>query len=99
MPSSRTPAFVPLRWPFCFARVLKTGKACILSEMSDETGSGSRPKSFAYFAPKRAFVAVGMFLYCLLLFLAFDFAYSTLTRGEEKERNPRIADAVYDHGF
>ena len=34
-----------------------------------------------------------------MLFLAFDFAYSTLTRGEETQRNPRIANAVYDHGL
>src|SRR5882757_690421 len=66
--------------------------------MSDETGSGSR-RFFAYFTLRRAFVAVSLFLYCLALFLVFDFAYSTLTRGEEKERNPRIANAIYDHGF
>ena len=62
--------------------------------MSDETGSASRQKSL-----RRAFVAVSLLVYCLVLFLAFDFAYSTLTRGEETQRNPRIADAVYDHGF
>src|SRR5882757_6342726 len=66
--------------------------------MSDKTGSTSR-RFFAFFTLRRAFVAVSLFLYCLALFLAFDFAYSTFTRGEEKERNPRIANAVYNHGF
>ena len=38
-------------------------------------------------------------LYCLALFLAFDFACSGLTRGEETLRPARIANPVYDHGF
>src|SRR3977135_562695 len=66
--------------------------------MSDRSGSGSR-RFFAYFTLRRALVSVSLFLYCLVLFLAFDFVYSTLTRGEEKQRNPRIANAIYDHGF
>jgi hypothetical protein len=53
----------------------------------------------AYFTLKRAVVNAGLFVYCLALFLAFDFAYSTLTRGEEKQRPARIANAAYDHGF
>ncbi len=44
-------------------------------------------------------VNTGMFVYCLVLFLAFDFAYSSLTRGEETARAARIANPVYDHGF
>jgi hypothetical protein len=75
-------------------------KRALLNEllaMSD--GSGSQLKFFAYFSLRRPLVAVGLFLYCLALFLAFDFAYSTLTRGEETKRNPRIANAIYDHGF
>ena len=67
--------------------------------MSDETGSGSPPGGLAHFALRRALVAVSLFLYCLVLFLGFDFAYSTPTRGEETQRNPRIANAVYDHGL
>ena len=66
--------------------------------MSDGSGSGSR-RFFAYFTLRRALVSVSLFLYCLVLFLAFDFVYSTLTRGEEKQRNPRIANAIYNHGF
>jgi hypothetical protein len=54
---------------------------------------------FAYFTLKRAVVNTGLVVYCLALFLAFDFAYSTLTRGEEKQRPLRIANPVYDHGF
>jgi hypothetical protein len=40
-----------------------------------------------------------MFVYCLLLLLLFDFAWSSLTRGEEQERPVRIANPAYDHGF
>src|ERR1700709_1338270 len=67
--------------------------------MSDKAGSALRPRVLAYFTLRRALVSASLFLYCLALFLAFDFAYSTLTRGEETQRNPRIANAVYDHGF
>lgn len=52
-----------------------------------------------YFTLRRALVHTGIFVYCLALFLVFDFAYSTLTRGEETERSARIADPAYDHGF
>lgn len=52
-----------------------------------------------YFTLRRALVHTSVFVYCLALFLAFDFAYSSLTRGEEKERSARIANAIYDHGF
>ena len=45
--------------------------------MSDETGSGSRG-FFVYFTLRRALVSVSLFLYCLVLFLAFDFVYSSL---------------------
>jgi hypothetical protein len=33
------------------------------------------------------------------LFLLFDFAWSSLTRGEETQRAARFANPVYDHGF
>jgi hypothetical protein len=68
--------------------------------MSDNLAARSRlSRPFAHFTLKRAVVNAGLFVYCLALFLAFDFAYSTLTRGEEKQRPVRIADAKYDHGF
>jgi hypothetical protein len=51
------------------------------------------------FAPRRMLLNSVLFLYCLGLFLAFDFAYSTLTRGEEQARAARIYDPVYDHGL
>jgi hypothetical protein len=53
----------------------------------------------AYFTWRRTLVNAGLFAYGLALFLAFDFAYSTLTKGEEKQRPARIANPVYDHGF
>jgi hypothetical protein len=53
----------------------------------------------AAFAPRRMLLNCLMFLYCLALFLMFDFAYSTFTRGQEEERIARIYDPVYDHGF
>ena len=40
-----------------------------------------------------------MVLYCLALFLGFDFLYSAVTMGQEKAHSARIADPVYDHGF
>jgi hypothetical protein len=53
----------------------------------------------AYFTLRRALVNTGLFLYGVALFLTFDFVYSTLTKGEEKQRPVRIANPVYDHGF
>jgi hypothetical protein len=53
----------------------------------------------AYFMWRRALVNTGLVVYCLALFLIFDFAYSTLTEREEIQRPARIADPVYDHGF
>src|SRR5450631_71008 len=68
--------------------------------MSENLASPSRlSRLFAYFTLKRALVHAGIFAYCLVLFLAFDFAYSSLTRGEERERPARIASRAYDHGF
>jgi hypothetical protein len=67
--------------------------------MSDLPTRSRLSRLFAYFTWKRAVVNSGLFLYCLALFLAFDFAYSTLTRGEEKQRPARIANKIYDHGF
>ena len=40
-----------------------------------------------------------MILYCLALFLVFDFLWSSFTRGQEQERVARIYDPVFDHGF
>jgi hypothetical protein len=54
---------------------------------------------FGYFTLRRFLLGAGLFLYCLALFLAFDFAYSLFASGEEKQRSPRIANAVYDHGL
>jgi hypothetical protein len=53
----------------------------------------------AHFAPKRILVNSLLFLYCLVLFLGFDYLYSTLTRGQERERIARVADPVFDHGL
>ena len=47
----------------------------------------------------RTLVWGGTAFYCLGLFLLFDFAWSSLTRGEETQRAARIANPVYDHGF
>jgi hypothetical protein len=51
------------------------------------------------FTLRSVFICVGLFLYCVGLFLAFDFVYSLLSGGEERQRSPRIASAIYDHGF
>jgi hypothetical protein len=68
--------------------------------MSDKPASRSlSARFFAWFTLRRAVVNTGIFLYCLVLLLAFDFAWSSLTRGEETARGVRIAHPVYDHGF
>lgn len=53
----------------------------------------------AYFTLRRALVGTGNFVYCVVLFLAFDLLFSSLTSGEENERSVRIANPIYDHGF
>jgi hypothetical protein len=52
-----------------------------------------------YFTVRRALVNTGIAAYCLVLLLGFDFAYSSLTMGEEQARLARVANPVYDHGF
>ena len=51
------------------------------------------------FAPRRVMVNSLLALYCLLLFLGFDFLYSAVTRGQERERIARVADPIFDHGL
>ena len=53
----------------------------------------------AWFAPKRVLVNVLMFLYCVGLFLGFDFLYSAFTMGQERDHAARIANPIYDHGL
>ena len=40
-----------------------------------------------------------MAVYCLALFLVFDFVWSSFTQGQEQARSARIYNPVYDHGF
>ena len=68
--------------------------------MSDKPASRSfSTRLSAWFTLRQAAVNTGVFVYCLVLFLGFDFAYSSLTRGEETARAARIANPVYDHGL
>jgi hypothetical protein len=68
--------------------------------MSDDPAPRSQfGRLFAWFSLRRVLVYTGTALYCLALLLAFDFAWSSLTRGEETLRPARIANPVYDHGF
>jgi hypothetical protein len=62
--------------------------------MSEDVATGSRKGRL-----RRGLVRGGMVVYCLGLFLLFDFAWSSLTRGEETQRAARVANPVYDHGF
>lgn len=60
--------------------------------------SVTRPWSrrlLGYFTLRRALVNTGVIFYCIVLFLVFDFAYSSFTLGTEK--SPRVANPVYDH--
>ena len=68
--------------------------------MSEDLASRSPfGRLLAWFSLRRALVFTVTSLYCLALLLAFDFAWSSLTRGEETLRPARIANPVYDHGF
>jgi hypothetical protein len=58
-----------------------------------------RPRFSSHFTMRRILVRTAMVLYCVALFLAFDFVYSIVTRGQEKEGSPRIANTTYHHGF
>jgi hypothetical protein len=51
------------------------------------------------FAPRRILLNSLMGVYCVALFLIFDFAYSTFTRGQEQARPARIYDPIYDHAL
>lgn len=62
--------------------------------MSDDVANPSRKGRLP-----RAQVWGAMAVYCLVLFLLFDFAWSSLTLGDEQRRGSRIAHPVYDHGF
>jgi len=70
-------------------------------ELTPDRPAAQRNDSWwkAVFAPRRVLLNALMVLYCLVLFLAFDFAYSTFTRGQEQARAARIYDPVYDHGL
>ena len=52
-----------------------------------------------YFTARRTLINIALVAYCVILLLAFDFAYSSLTMGEEQARGARVANSVYDHGF
>jgi hypothetical protein len=69
-----------------------------------ERTDGATPRSLgdlvkASFAPRRILINTALVLYCLALFLVFDFLYSTFTMGQEQARTARIYDPVYDHGL
>jgi hypothetical protein len=51
------------------------------------------------FAPRRVLMNTAMLVYCVALFLIFDFVWSSFTQGQEQARAARIYDPVYDHGF
>jgi hypothetical protein len=98
-----TSRILPLRELLCFAaRLGKLKKRQPRWKYAMPDNSVSRPwlgQLLGYFTLRRALVNTGLAVYCLMLFLAFDFAYSGLTMGQDKHRSPRIANPVYDHGF
>jgi hypothetical protein len=67
--------------------------------MKDSLSSRAWTSFRACFTPRRLLINTTLVLYCLALFLVFDFLYSAFTMGQEKARSARIADPVYDHGF
>jgi hypothetical protein len=68
--------------------------------MSEKSIARPRFKELlCYLTLRRALVHGGIFVYCLALFFVFDFAYSSLTMGEETQRGARVADPIYNHGL
>ncbi len=68
--------------------------------MSDDSKPGAGQLRLSrHPAMRRLLICSAMALYCVALLLGFDFVYSAFTRGEEKQRSPRVANAVYHHGF
>jgi hypothetical protein len=67
--------------------------------MPDSLSSHAWASFRAAFTPKRLLINTTLVLYCLALFLVFDFLYSAFTMGQERARSGRIANPVYDHGF
>lgn len=53
----------------------------------------------AAFAPRRVLLNAAMVSYCLALLLIFDFAYSALTMGAERDRALRVYNPDFDHGL
>ena len=64
--------------------------------MSESAKKGSWRR---YFTARRTLINTALVAYCVILLLVFDFAYSSLTMGEEQARVARVANPVYDHGF
>src|SRR6202043_2715537 len=52
----------------------------------------------AWFTPRQIVVNSALILYCLALFLLFDFVYSAYPMGQERERSARVANLVLYHG-
>jgi len=50
-------------------------------------------------APRRLLTNTAMVVYCVVLFLMFDFIWSSFTQGQEQARAARIYNPVYDHGL
>ena len=51
------------------------------------------------FLARRVLMNTVMAAYCVVLFLVFDFAWSSFTQGQEQARVARIYHPVYDHGL
>jgi hypothetical protein len=67
-------------------------------QMQDEAALWPIPRFIrAAFAPRRVLFNAAMVSYCLALLLIFDFAYSALTMGAERDRAARVYDPVFDH--
>ena len=61
--------------------------------MSESPVPGSRPTRWrSYFSLRQALLNTGFLFYGLAIFLAFDFAYSSFSHGEEKQHAARVAD-------
>jgi hypothetical protein len=70
-----------------------------LCESSMPDNSIPRSRLRKYFTWRQVLVNAGFLLYGLLIFFAFDFAYSTVTGGVGDRQAARAANPFYDHGL
>ena len=99
--AARSPVFLVGFGPVAAGRNIADGRQHkgMKQRMADSLSSRAWAWFTACFTPRRLLINTTLALYCLALFLLFDFLYSAVTMGQERARSARVADPVYDHGL